>query len=163
MRNLGPRWLRRTLIAVIVLVAAGAGVTAWFVAAYGRDTNTTERVAAGGTKVMPVTLTDFDVSPGTLVVNRGTHLLLKVTNRGDEVHDLVMVGGPRTRMLGSGDSQRLDLGVVTHSLESWCTVEFHKSLGMILHVRVARPSPSEADRPGRHAHGKDHPRHLWTL
>jgi len=55
-----------------------------------------------------------------------------------------MVGGPRTRMLGPGDSQRLDLGAVTHSLESWCTVDFHKSLGMILHVRVARPSASEA-------------------
>jgi nitrite reductase (NO-forming) len=144
MRNLGPRWLRRTLIAVIVLVAAGAGVVAWFVATYGRDTNTTERVAAGGTRVVPVTLTDFDVTPGTLVVNRGTHLLLKVTNRGDEAHDLAMVGGPRTRVLGPGDSQRLDLGVVTHGLESWCTVEFHKPLGMILHVRVARPSASEA-------------------
>src|SRR5215475_4206595 len=144
MRNLGPRWLRRTLIAVVVVVAAGAGVIAWFVATYGRDTNITERAAAGGTKVIPVTLTDFDVTPGTLVVNRGMHLLLKVTNRGDEVHDLAMVGGPRTRVLGPGASQRLDLGVVTHSLESWCTVEFHKSLGMILHVRVARPSAREA-------------------
>jgi len=144
MRNLGPRWLRRTLIAVVVVVAAGAGVIAWFVATYGRDTNITERAAAGGTKVIPVTLTDFDVTPGTLVLHRGTHLLLKVTNHGDEVHDLAMVGGPRTRVLGPGDSQRLDLGVVTHSLESWCTVEFHKSLGMILHVRVARPSASEA-------------------
>jgi nitrite reductase (NO-forming) len=143
MRNLGPRWLRRTLIAVVVLTAVGAGVIAGFVAAYGRDTNTTERVA-GGTKVVPVTLTDFDVTPGTLEVSRGTHLLLEVANRGDEVHDLAMVGGPGTRRLAPGDSQRLDLGVVTHSLESWCTVDFHRSLGMILHVHVVRPTASGA-------------------
>jgi hypothetical protein len=46
--------------------------------------------------------------------------------------------------LGVDLRRQPDLGVVTHRLESWCTVEFHKSLGMILHVRIARPSASEA-------------------
>jgi nitrite reductase (NO-forming) len=110
---------------------------------YGRDTNTAERVA-GGTRVVPVTLTDFDVTPGTLVVNCGTHLLLEVTNHGDQLHDLAMVGGPGTRMLARGDSERLDLGVVTHNLESWCTVDFHKSLGMVLHVHVVQPTANGA-------------------
>jgi hypothetical protein len=99
MRNLGPRWLRRTLIAVVVLVVVGAGGIAGLVATYGLDTNTSERVPAGGTKVVPVMLTDFDVTPGTLVVSRGTQLVLDVVNRGDQVHDLAVAGGPGTRML----------------------------------------------------------------
>lgn len=144
MRNLGPRWLRRTLIAVVVLVVVGAGGIAGLVATYGLDTNTSERVPAGGTKVVPVMLTDFDVTPGTLVVSRGTQLVLDVVNRGDQVHDLAVAGGPGTRMLAPGDSQRLDLGVVTQRLESWCTVDSHKSLGMILDVQVIRPAASGA-------------------
>ncbi len=144
MRNSGPRWLRRTLIAVLVLVVVGGGVIAGFVVTYGLDTNTTERVSAGGTKVIPVTLTDFDVTPGTLMVSRSTHLLLDVVNRGDQVHDLTVAGGPSTRMLGPGDSQRLDLGVVTQRLQSWCTVDSHQSLGMIFEVQVVRPAASGA-------------------
>jgi len=142
MRNLGPRWLRRTLIAVAILLVVGGGITAGFVATYGLDTNTTERVATGGTRVVPVTLKDFDVTPGTLVVSRGTRLLLDVVNRGDEVHDLAVAGGPGTRMLAPGDSQRLDLGVVTQRLQSWCTVASHKSLGMTLQVQVDPPAAS---------------------
>ena len=142
MWNLGPRWLRRTLIAVGVLVVVGGGIIAGFVATYGLDTNTTKRVAAGGTKIVPVTLNDFDVTPGTLVVSRGTHLLLDVVNRGDQVHDLAVAGGPATRMLAPGDSQRLDLGVVTQRLQSWCTVASHKSLGMTLQVQVVPPAAS---------------------
>jgi hypothetical protein len=59
------------VLAVFVLVVVGVGVVA-VVVTYGRDTNVTERVAAGGTRVVPVTLSDFDVTPGTLVVGRGT-------------------------------------------------------------------------------------------
>jgi nitrite reductase (NO-forming) len=142
MRNPGPRWLRRTLIAVVVLVVVGAGIIAGLVTTYGLDTNTTERVAAGGARVVPVTLTDFDVTPGTLVVSHGTQLLLDVVNRGDQVHDLAVAGGPRTRMLAPGDSQRLDLGVVTKRLQSWCTVNSHKSLGMTLQAQVVPPAAS---------------------
>lgn len=78
------------------------------------------------------------------VASRGTHLLLDVVNRGDQVHDLAVAGGPGTRMLAPGDSQRLDLGVVTQRLQSWRTVDSHKSLGMILDVQVVRPAASGA-------------------
>jgi nitrite reductase (NO-forming) len=144
MPNSGSRWLRHTLIAVVALVVVGAGIIAGFVATYGLDTNTTERVPAGGTKVVPVTLSDFDVTPGTLEVSRGTQLLLDVVNRGDQVHDLAVTSGPGTRMLAPGDSQRLNLGVVTQRLQFWCTVDSHKSLGMSLDVQVVPPAASRA-------------------
>src|SRR5262245_4166904 len=136
MRNFGPRWLRRTLIAVVVLVVVGAAGIAGLIATYGFDTDTRAEVAGGGTKVVPVTLTDFDVTPGTLVVPLGTRLQPDAVNRGGGGHNLVVAGGPGSRLLAPGDSQRLDLGVATQHLESRCTVASHGSLGMILVVQV---------------------------
>jgi nitrite reductase (NO-forming) len=120
--------------AAVLLVLAVVGIG---YALYGSDTNIRQRAAGGGTKVIAVELTDFDVRPGTLVVDRGTHVLLAVTNTGDEKHDLAFEGGRlQTSTLGSGQSQRLDLGKVTRRLESWCTLPFHKTLGMKLHIEV---------------------------
>jgi nitrite reductase (NO-forming) len=135
-----PRRRRRLLVAaaisgatlLLLLALVGIGY-----ALYGSDTNVSQRAAAGGTKVVAVELTDFDVSPGTLVVDRGTHVVLEVTNTGDENHDLAFEGGRlHTSTLGHGQSQRLDLGTVTGHLESWCTLPFHKTLGMKLHIKV---------------------------
>jgi nitrite reductase (NO-forming) len=120
--------------ATVLLMLAVVGIG---YAIYGADTNVTQRAAGGGTKVIPVELTDFDVRPGTLVVDRGTHVVLEVTNTGDEDHDLAFKGGRiRTSTLSHGRAQQLDLGTVTRSLESWCTLPFHKSLGMKLHIEV---------------------------
>jgi nitrite reductase (NO-forming) len=120
--------------AIVLLMLAVVGIG---FAVYGSDTNVSQRAAGGGTKVIPVELTDFDVKPGTLVVDRGTHVVLKVTNTGGEDHDLAFEGGRiHTSTLSHGRSQQLDLGTVTRNLESWCTLPFHKSLGMKLHIEV---------------------------
>ena len=135
-----PRRRRLLLVAaaisgatlLLVLAIAGIGY-----ALYGSDTNVSQRAAGGGTKVIAVELTDFDVRPGTLVVDRGTHVVLEVTNSGDEDHDLAFEGGRlHTSTLGHGQSEKLDLGTVTRHLESWCTLPFHKTLGMKLHIEV---------------------------
>ena len=57
---------------------------------------------------------------------------------------LAVAGGPGTRMLAPGDSQRLNLGVVTQRFQFWCTVDSHKSLGMSLAVQVVPPAASRA-------------------
>lgn len=135
-----PRRRRALLVAaaisgatlLLLLAVVGIGY-----ALYGSDTNVRQRAAGGGTKVIAVELTDFDVKPGTLVVDRGTHVVLDVTNTGHEDHDLAFESGRKhTSTLGSGQSQRLDLGTVTRQLESWCTLPFHKTLGMTLHIEV---------------------------
>lgn len=135
-----PRRRRRLLVAaaisgaavLLVLAVVGIGY-----ALYGSDTNINQRAAGGGTKVIAVELTDFDVRPGTLIVDRGTHVVLEVTNTGHEDHDLAFEGGRlHTSTLSNGQSQRLDLGTVTRQLESWCTLPFHKTLGMKLHIEV---------------------------
>jgi nitrite reductase (NO-forming) len=119
-----------TLLLMLALVGIGYAL-------YGSDTNVSQRAAGGGTKVIAIELTDFDVRPGTLVVDRGTHVVLEVRNTGDEDHDLAFEDSRlHTSTLGHGHSQRLDLGKVTRHLESWCTLPFHTTLGMTLHIRV---------------------------
>ncbi|HET8600222.1 MAG TPA: multicopper oxidase domain-containing protein [Segeticoccus sp.] len=92
--------------------------------------------AERGTRVVPITLANMDIAPGTITVPRGTHVVLEVTNKDPMRHDLAFPGGPRTRMLQMGDHQRLDLGTVQSSREGWCTVPGHKEAGMTLQVNV---------------------------
>jgi nitrite reductase (NO-forming) len=146
LRNIDPVRVGRSRGRRLLLVAAAISGAALLLllaivgigyALYGSDTNVSQRAAGGGTKVIAVELTDFDVRPGTLVVDRGTHVVLEVTNSGDEDHDLAFEGGRlHTSTLSDGQSQRLDLGTVTRPLESWCTLPFHKTLGMKLHIDV---------------------------
>lgn len=103
---------RRNVLAVSVIAIAaaliGLGV---FALSGGLDRTVTERVHGGDTRVVRVALVDavvgFDVTPDRLVVDRGTHLVLEVVNEGDEVHDLAVQSGPRTKALDPGQSQRL--------------------------------------------------------
>jgi nitrite reductase (NO-forming) len=135
---------RRPVLVVSVIAAAGAllgfGIFALF---GGLDRTVTERVHGGGTRVVRVALVDavvgFDVTPDQLLVDRGTHLVLDVVNEGDEIHDLALEEGPRTDRLDPGQSQRLDLGVITSSPpELYCTLPGHKSAGMTLDIQIQR-------------------------
>jgi hypothetical protein len=116
----------------------------------GLDKTVTERVHGGGTQVVRVALVDavvgFDVTPDRLEVDRGTHLVLEVVNEGDEVHDLALEDGPGTTKLDPGQSQRLDLGVISNHLpDLYCTLPGHKSAGMTLDIQIREP----AERPDR--------------
>jgi nitrite reductase (NO-forming) len=135
--------LKRRPVLVVSAVALAAAVLGLAVFALfgGLDRTVTERVAGGGTRVVRVSLLDavvgFDVTPDRLVVDRGTHLVLDVVNDGDEAHDLAAPGGARTRRLDPGNSQRLDLGVITNQPpELYCTLPGHKSAGMTLDIQI---------------------------
>jgi nitrite reductase (NO-forming) len=128
------------VVSVIALAAALLGFGA-FALFGGLDKTVTERVHGGGTRVVRVALVDavvgFDVTPDQLLVDRGTHLVLDVVNEGDEVHDLALEGGARTRRLDPGQSQRLDLGVITSSPpELYCTLPGHQAAGMTLDITI---------------------------
>lgn len=135
---------RALLITITAVVVLGVAAVAAVALTGGFDRPTTrERVAGGGTRTVRVALVDtslgFDVKPNTLAVDRGTHLILDVVNDGEEKHDLAVEGGsPRTRMLEPGESQRLDLGRITHDSNTWCTLSGHKLFGMSLAIHVAR-------------------------
>jgi nitrite reductase (NO-forming) len=132
---------RHVLAASAVALAAALVALAVFALSGGLDRTVTERVEGGGTRVVRIALVDavvgFDVTPDRLVVDRGTHLVLNVVNDGDEVHDLAVQNGARTRRLDPGQSQRLDLGVITgHAPELYCTLPGHRFAGMTLDVQI---------------------------
>jgi hypothetical protein len=110
-----------------------------FVVNGGLDRTTTSRARGAGEQVVTVELVDsyawFDVTPDLIEVAAGTELVLDVVNRAGGVHDLE-VAGQRTRLLEPGQSQQLELGVITESLHGRCTVGDHDSAGMTLDVRV---------------------------
>lgn len=139
-----PRWRLLATAGVIGLVAVAALGFVGFALSGGLDKTTSKQVAGPGTQVVRVALVDavvgFDVTPDVLKVARGTHVVLKVVNEGDEDHDLAVEGGAMTRMLGPGESDRLDLGTVTDDLDLWCTLPGHKLGGMTLDVQVVDPS-----------------------
>ena len=111
-----------------------------FVVADGLDRTTTMRPAGSGRQVVTVELVDsyawFDISPDVIEVAPGTELVLDVVNRADGAHDLE-VAGLRTRTLQRGESERLELGVVTESLDGRCTIGDHDAAGMTVQIRVA--------------------------
>jgi nitrite reductase (NO-forming) len=132
---------RHVLITAALAVAAAVVGLGVFAVAGGLDRTVTERVHGGGTRVVRVALVDavvgFDVTPDRLVVDSGTHLVLEVVNEGDEIHDLALEGGARTKSLDPGQSQRLDLGVITSDLpELYCTLPGHRLAGMTLEVQI---------------------------
>jgi nitrite reductase (NO-forming) len=132
---------RRHVLAASVALAAALVGFAVFALSGGLDRTVSERVHGGGTRVVRVALVDavvgFDVTPDQLVVDRGTPVVLEVVNEGDEVHDLALEGGARTRRLDPGQSQRLDLGVISRSLpQLYCTLPGHRSAGMILDIQL---------------------------
>lgn len=139
-----PRWRLLTTAGAIGLVSVAALAFVGFALSGGLDKTTSMKVAGPGTQVVRVALVDavvgFDVTPDVLKVARGTHVVLEVVNEGDENHDLAVEGGERTRMLGPGESDRLDLGTLTDGLDLWCTLPGHKLGGMTLDVRVVDPS-----------------------
>jgi hypothetical protein len=138
-----PMKLQRRSVLVVSVMALAAALLGFGVFALfgGLDRTVTERVHGGGSRVVRVALVDavvgFDVTPDRLLVDRGTRLVLDVVNEGDEVHDLALEGGARTDRLDPGQSQRLDLGVITTSPpELYCTLPGHQSAGMTLDIQI---------------------------
>ena len=134
------RWRLLVIAGGIGLAVLATVAVAAFALSGGFDKKVSERVSGTETQVVRVALVDalvgFDVTPDVLEVDRGTHVVLNVVNEGGEDHDLAVDGGPRTRMLAPGQSQRLDLGTVTGSRAAWCTLPDHKVAGMTLDIEV---------------------------
>lgn len=135
--KLGRRCVRVLLIgAVSVLVLAPAVWVGQHWIRGGFDPAPTARALGGGTKVVPVKLTEYNVEPATLVVEPGTRVVLAVRNEGDEDHDLAVEGGFATRLLEPGESERVELGQVIDR-EAICTVPGHEFFGMTMEIRTS--------------------------
>jgi nitrite reductase (NO-forming) len=153
-----PRWRLLALAGVIGLVVLAILGVGAFALSGGFDKTTSERVSGTETQVVRIALVDaaigFDVTPDVLEVARGTHVVLNVVNEGAEDHDLAVEGGAKTRTLGPGQSQRLDLGTVVGDRAAWCTLPNHKVAGMTLDIQIVDPSATKRSEraAGQSAH-----------
>ena len=112
----------------------------------------------GGSSAAPADATTIDVSvdgmafvPNSVDIPAGTHLVVNFTNTGDQVHDL-KIGGAETSRVDPGESAVLDVGVVTESIEGYCTIAGHKIQGMTFMVNVT-DAPAAGEQPTA---GHDH-------
>ncbi|MBB6174500.1 nitrite reductase (NO-forming) [Nocardiopsis mwathae] len=133
------------LLIVFALVAAGlpAGTTSG-----GGGSGT----AATGTRTVEVELKGMAVSPSRIEVAPGTVLRLEVVNRDTQRHDLRVEDGPRTPMLGEGESHLLEVGPIAADLEAWCTVPGHRAAGMSMTIAVTGSADGGAESEPGHGH-----------
>ena len=137
--------------------------TAWLiiilalVAVIGLAVMNSTAAQRGATSAAPADATTIDVSvdgmafvPASVDIPAGTHLVVNFTNTGDQVHDL-KIGGAETSRVEPGESAVLDVGVVTESVEGYCTIAGHKMQGMTFMVNVTDdPAAGEQSTSGHH-------------
>ena len=130
------------LLGVLILVAAIVYANS------GRSGDGHEATSSASSGDVAVSLAEMRITPATITVHRGQHLVLRVTNHGSMAHDLRLSSGVQTPMLAPGQSAVLDAGVVTASLTGWCTVPGHRAAGMQMSIVVSGSSASTAPASG---------------
>jgi nitrite reductase (NO-forming) len=143
------------LAAVVLAVAVGVALDpqALQVSANARAASAGV-VPTGKVTRVAVKAANMRFSPETIEVPAGNRLVIDVTNtdKGGDVHDLVLDTGADSGRLAPGASATVDAGVVGRNVEGWCSVLGHRQMGMVLHVRVTGSAPQA---PGTHS-GHDH-------
>ena len=131
--------------------------------ALGGDTGTQVQDAAGSatptgeTTTVQVDAIGMRFTPETIEVPAGDRLVLEVTNRDTQVHDLVLATGQSTGRLAPGASATVDVGVVGRSIEGWCSIVGHRQQGMVLHIRTEGGDDTDGGHAG-HAGGGPAPK-----
>jgi nitrite reductase (NO-forming) len=144
--------IRDKWILTCTVVALGAMLAALVTLGFARrasDESGRGAAAAANrvTKTVDVSLSEFKISPATLSVASGTHVIFKVTNQGTMKHDLAL-GSKATPMLAPGESATLDVGTVTENGTAICTVPGHAAAGMKMAITVTGGSVSAASGNG---------------
>lgn len=85
--------------------------------------------------VVQVEAADMRFTPPEIEVPVGTRLVIELTNTDEsQTHDLVFANGAGGPRLAPGDSTTIDVGVITGTLEGWCTIVGHRQMGMTMTV-----------------------------
>ncbi len=119
-----------TAVAVAVALSGGPGVTTQGGAGVTTQVGT-------GVQTVEVTLVGMRISPATIKASPGTRLVLRVTNRDAQQHDLRLATGQQTPMLGPGQTATLEVPPLTGPVDGWCTVPGHRAAGMTMRIEVA--------------------------
>ena len=129
--------LLTVVLAVAITVSADPSSTGW-------------RVAQSGPDDAPVTTVQVEAAnmrftPNEIAVPAGNRLVIELTNTDPELtHDLVFENGVVGSPLAPGESETIDVGVITENLDGWCSIVGHRQMGMTLAVTVAGSEASSA-------------------
>lgn len=108
---------------VVALVAVG-------LAARAIDERGTVAPSSAPAPAATVALSEFAIEPATVTVPSGT-AAISVTNDGAATHNLAVVDGSATAMLGAGESATLDVsGLAPGTYSLRCDVPGHEGAGM---------------------------------
>jgi len=123
------------LAAVVLAVAGGAALDP---AALGNGVAAASGnvVATGRVTTVRVAASHLRFVPASVDVPAGNRLVLIVTNKDPDVHDLALETGQSTSRITRGRTVRLDVGVIGRSLKGWCTIVGHRQLGMVFAINA---------------------------
>lgn len=133
--------------AILLAVTVGIGVdpgAAGLQATGAGGSQKTEVEPTGETVRLEIDAVDMSYTPNQATVNAGDHVIIELTNTDPtNVHDL-QIGGERTERLREGQTGEIDLGVVSESMEGWCTVAGHRQMGMTFTLTVEGGGDSDS-------------------
>ncbi|MEI2638536.1 MAG: multicopper oxidase domain-containing protein [Microthrixaceae bacterium] len=86
---------------------------------------------------VPVELSEFKISGDLNIAAGGT---LDVTNKGSQVHNLVIDGGGTTADLAAGKSESLGVDVNPGTVTVYCSIAGHREAGMEAELTVTKGS-----------------------
>lgn len=140
------------LLAVLLVVAVTAAADpvglGWTATATGD--------ADAPVQTVQVEAANMRFTPNRIEVPAGTRLIIEVTNTDASlVHDLVFANGIAGKRLAPGQSETIDVGVITADLDGWCSIVGHRQMGMTLQIVAtgasAAPTPAATDDADAHA------------
>lgn len=134
------------LVAIVVialgsLVASGQLPARW--ATTPGDAALGNASGAGITQAT-VTIVGMSFAPAQIEVPAGNALEVTVVNEGDMSHDIVFENGAHSSLLAPGQSETVDVGVIDHSSQAWCSVPGHRQMGMTLAINVTGAAESHS-------------------
>jgi nitrite reductase (NO-forming) len=140
----------------LVLVAVLAGMTGDRLAGPGGGGAAPATAAGvtptGNTVTVDVVADGMRFFPDQVEVEPGDRLVINLTNADQRRHDLVLDNGAHTPPIGQGATATLDAGVISGSMDGWCSLPGHRQQGMVFTVTTT----GDAGRPGGDAAGGHH-------
>ena len=133
-------------VASVVLAVAGGAALDPTALGSGAPPASDGVVATGAVTTVSVVASNMRFVPASVDVPAGNRLVLVVTNKDPDVHDLALETGQNTGRITRGRTVRLDVGVVGRSLGGWCTIVGHRALGMVFAVNAIGGNNSAAAR-----------------
>ena len=90
--------------------------------------------ATGHTTTVAVDMIDTRFVPDRIEVPAGDELVITLTNSDEMVHNLVLESGLVSQSLDPGATETVPVGVISASVDGWCSIAGHRLLGMEISI-----------------------------